>query len=296
MYSTISQVWIDTYNDNLIHALQQKDSRLVAFVSPGTMKGEKTRFNYVGKAAMHEVTEKTADTVFDDLSFWNRWISRRRFTFDTLLDKDADIENLLQNPCSDIVTAALMAAKRQKDLIIIASLFGTAYTGKQAETAVAFPDAQKLNVQLGSSNSSNTGLNLAKILEAGYMLDQAEIDPDEPRYFGITAYQKKELLNTTEIKNSDYNTVKALAEGKIDTYAGFKFVPTEQYTLTDGIRYLPVWTQQSVKFAIATDIATTVTVESLKNYAIHPHVEMAAGAVRLFDEGVLMVPCAETAA
>jgi len=298
MFNTINQVWIDTYKDNLIHSLQQKDSRLVALVSNDTMRGEKTRFNYIGKAAMHEKTDKGADTVFDDLTFWNRWISRRRFLYDTLLDQDEDIENLATNPTSDIVKAAMMAAKRQKDIVIVNAFFGTAWTGKEAETAVEFPDAQKLNIQLGSPSGApaNIGLTLAKILEAKYRFDAAEIDPDEPRYMGVTAYQVKELLNTTEIKNADYNSVKALAEGKIDTFAGFKFIQTEQFLHSDDktIRYLPAWTQESVKFAVSTDIQVNITVESLKNNSYHPHVEMACGAVRLFDEGVIMVPCAET--
>ena len=34
-----------------------------------------------------------------------------------------------------------------------------------------------------------------------------------------------ELLGTTEVTSSDYNTVKTLVSGDVDTFLGFKFIP-----------------------------------------------------------------------
>jgi hypothetical protein len=65
------------------------------------------------------------------------------------------------------------------------------------------------------------------------LLDDADIDPDRQRYFVTNPYNINQLLNTTEVKSSDYNTVKALAKGEIDTYMGFKFISHNRLAADD---------------------------------------------------------------
>eukprot|EP00828_Plagiopyla_frontata_P016340 TRINITY_DN2143_c0_g1_i4.p2 TRINITY_DN2143_c0_g1~~TRINITY_DN2143_c0_g1_i4.p2 ORF type:complete len:379 (-),score=27.49 TRINITY_DN2143_c0_g1_i4:666-1802(-) len=296
MPANIEQWWIDTYEENVLHALQQKDSRLSGCVSPGTMKGKRRRFNYLGEAEMTEMTGRNEDTIWTDDEFFNRWITARRFSKSSIIE-DEDVMRAFTEPNSDLVQAAVFAGRRQKDKVIIEAMNAVAYTGEDAETAVSLPDSQKLNVQLGSplGAPANTGMNLAKILEAKFLLDDADIDDDIPRFYTVTATQLKELLNTTEIKNADYNNVKALAEGKIDTFAGFKFIRVSSKIIpwANNIRVNFAWARDSVKFAVSKDIHTKCAELPSKNFNLGVQTRMRVGAVRLFDKGVVYVPCAE---
>jgi len=292
----IQQWWINTYEQNIIHTLQQSQTLLSSCVSPATMQGAKRRFNYLGAATMHEVTGKNDDTVWDDATQWNRWISRRNYAHSDLIDKHADIENSFCDPTSDLVKAAVMAGNRQKDLVIIGALNAVAWSGENAETSVTFPSTQKLDIQLGSPSGApaNVGLTLAKLKRAKFLLDRSQINPAEPRFMAITAMQLQDLLSTTEITNDQYANVKALVAGAVDTFLGFKFVQIELLPWASQIRSCFAWTKESVKFAISTDITTHSAPVPTKNFNLGVQTELGAGAVRLFDKGVVEIPCAET--
>jgi hypothetical protein len=64
-----------------------------------------------------------------------------------------------------------------------------------------------------------TGLTLAKLLSAKETMDGDDV-PENGRVIVCTSDQISDLLNTTEIKSSDFNTVKALARGEIDSFLG----------------------------------------------------------------------------
>lgn len=68
-----------------------------------------------------------------------------------------------------------------------------------------------------------TNLTVEKIREAARRLDINNI-PATDRYFVAHYNQKFSLLGQTETTSSDFNTVKTLVEGSIDSFYGFKFI------------------------------------------------------------------------
>ncbi len=103
---------------------------------------------------------------------------------------------------------------------VIAALGGTSYTGETGSTSVTLPAGQKPY----SASNQTTGLTVDKLLEAKKILDLADVDPSLPRFIVVSPKQISDLLNTTEVKSSDFNTVKALAQGQLDSFLGFKFI------------------------------------------------------------------------
>ena len=67
-----------------------------------------------------------------------------------------------------------------------------------------------------------TDLNIAKLTLISAFMDDNEVPP-ENRHMMFSAKGKKSLLNSTQVTSSDYNSVKALVNGQIDTFMGFKF-------------------------------------------------------------------------
>src|SRR5690606_11910239 len=103
------------------------------------------------------------------------------------------------------------------------ALGGNAYSMDEddAASAVPLPAAQKIP-------HGNAGFTLQKWLQMKEIIDSSDVDPDEPRFLIITAKQVTNVLTTTEIKSADYNSVKALSEGRIDTFLGFKVIRTQR--------------------------------------------------------------------
>jgi hypothetical protein len=88
-------------------------------------------------------------------------------------------------------------------------------------------DDQSIIDALNAGNGSTvvaggTKLTVAKLRAAAKNLNAVEA-PAEDRYF-LTDHQGLDsLLAETEVTSSDYNAVKALVQGDVDTFLGFKF-------------------------------------------------------------------------
>ncbi len=73
-----------------------------------------------------------------------------------------------------------------------------------------------------SIGGSATNLNMAKLREASRLLNTANV-PAEDRFILIHASQLSSLLSETAVTSSDFNSVKALVQGDINTFMGFTF-------------------------------------------------------------------------
>jgi len=78
----------------------------------------------------------------------------------------------------------------------------------------------------GSTTTVGDGtaaFSVALIASAAQNLDENNV-PSEDRTIIFTPKQKEQLLGETEATSSDYNSVKTLVAGEIDTFYGFKFI------------------------------------------------------------------------
>jgi hypothetical protein len=153
---------------------------------------------------------------------------------------------------------------RQIDDCIITALGGAAYGGHTGGTTINNYDVGECRLvqsdgtiqTAGSdwSDTTETALTIAKLLTCKQLLDDAEIDPERQRYFLTNPYNLNQLMNTTEVKSSDYNTVKALAQGQVDTFMGFKFIMSTRLVADDtdtGATKCYAFAQDAIVLAIA---------------------------------------------
>ncbi len=73
-----------------------------------------------------------------------------------------------------------------------------------------------------SIGGAGTNLNMAKLREASRLLNTANV-PAEDRFILIHASQLSSLLSETAVTSSDFNSVKALVQGDINSFMGFTF-------------------------------------------------------------------------
>lgn len=283
----VNEAFIQQYSQSVVTLAQQKGSRLRDAVRVENHRGKAAYYDRIGKTSAVKRTTRHGDTPRIDVPHSRRRVTLVDYDWADLID-NVDKVRMAGDPTSHYVTAASYAMGRAMDDEIIAAAFDSAYAGESGQTPVAFPGEQVVPV-------SASGLTLDKLLYAKELLDTAEVDPDEPRFIAVSARQMSNLLNTTEIKSADYNTVKALSQGQLDTFLGFKFLRTQRLLANgSGHRRVIAWAQSGILLSVGMEPTAKITERPDKNYSTQIYFSMSIGATRMEEERVVEIPCVES--
>lgn len=286
MPESIEQYYVEQYQNTIRILVQQKTSRLEGTtIPPIQVTGDALYWERMGATEAVELVTRHDDTPNIEVDHSRRKQTATPRVWATLLDTQDQVR-MLVDPKNYYNQIARMAFNRAKDSVIITALGGTSYSGQAGATAVVLPAAQKIA-------HGSVGLTLTKLLTAKEMLDADEVDEEMERYIVVAARQITNLLETTEVKSADYNTVKALVEGKINTFMGFKFIRTQLLDLTASVRYCYAYAKGAIGFGTLKDIESKIDQRSDKNYAWQVWGQMDIGATRIEEEQVIEIACSE---
>ncbi len=285
MPETIDQYFVQQYQNTIRILCQQKDSRLEGTtIPPVKMEGEYLYWERLGASEAIELNTRHGDTPNIEADHSRRRSTAQPYVWATLLDR-TDAARMLVDPKGPYQETARNAMNRRKDRVILAALGGSAYSGKAGATAVTLPAAQKIA-------HGSVGMTISKLLQAKQLLDEAEA-PADNRYFVCPSESIIDLLGTTEVTSADYNTVRALASGQIDSFLGFKFIQTElvysENSSTTTTWYCYAYCKGAIGYGNIEDITVRLTERADKNYAWQPYVSMDLGATRIEEEMVVEV-------
>ncbi len=139
-----------------------------------------------------------------------------------------------------------------------------------------------------------SGLTLAKLIAAKEILDSNDVDPSIPRYIAVSPKQITNLLDDPEVTSADYNTVRALVKGELDTYVGFKFITTNRLGLDgSGDRRCFAWAMDGIKLAVGKEPTARIDERADKSYATQVYYCMSVGATRMEEAKVVEIICDE---
>jgi len=95
--------------------------------------------------------------------------------------------------------------------------------------------------------------------------------------------------------SADYNSVRALVSGEIDTFMGFKFIRTEQINVDSSADQLVMcFHRAGIGLAIFDDVKARISERPDKRYSTQVYYEMTIGAARLEEERVVEIACDPT--
>jgi len=318
----ISESFVQQYRDNAVHLAQQMGSRLQDCVRKDPdVQGANYYFEKVGATGVTIITSRGGPTPFISTPQ-----SRRRVTFTTaawgeLINSDDRAKTLI-DPESEYMKAAKAAFGRYKDEVIIAAMTGNAFSGKDGQTAVAFPAGQlvadtALNNFSSLDVAANDGGHMSpqRLLKIGRSFALADVDPDEERFIAVGARQIwDDMLQHAVVNSADYNTLKAIAEGAVNSFSGFKFIMSNFMLLaggtstdvygnavpvitgaTAGDRYDVAWARSGIGLAVNEEIKAEVAKDPSRRYAVVPYMETAFGATRIEEARVVVAAVIETA-
>ena len=282
----ITTAFVEQYKSNVFHLAQQKGSKSRDAVRTESIVGKSHFFERIGSTAAVKRTSRHADTPRVDTPHSRRKVTMDDYDWADLID-DSDKVRLLISPQSEYAKAGAYAMGRTMDDVIIAAATGNAFGGVSGGSTIGLPAGQKIA-------HGSTGLTIAKLISAKEKLDAANVDPDEARTLVCSAKQISDLLGTTQITSSDFNSVKALVQGDIDTFMGFRFIRSERLgTDSNGNRQVLAFTNTSMGLALGKDIQTKISERADKNYSTQVYLCMTIGATRVEDEKVLEIACTE---
>ena len=307
--STIPQTYVDQFSSNVFHLSQQKDSRLLPFVRMEQVSSaQRAFFDRIGETEMIEKVGRASQTQFQDVEWSRRRVTYRDWVWAHPVDQEEKLR-LMHSPESELALAARQAAGRKQDEIIIGSALGQSFAGRDGSVAVSLGNDQKIGATDGSAFSKLT-VETLRLIREKFWENEAVMSEDETIELACTSRDIMNLLREEEITSADFNNVRALVNGEIDTFMGFRFhrlelLPQLAASLSfdpadgsvgSGSGSLPIganrcfaWVRDGVMMSLPQDIMGRVDERGDLNYATQVYLKFSMGGTRMEEKKVVEV-------
>lgn len=312
MSQIITEAFVQQYNSNVLMLSQQRGSILESTVRNESQKGTTQYFDRIGQVAATKKTGRHSSTPQMDTPHSRRAVTLSDYEWADLID-DQDKIRMLIDPTSEYSMAAAWAFGRAKDDEIIQAALGTAMSGQKGDIPVVLPNSQKY---ASNNGTTFTNLNVKALRDVKQIMDAKEILGK--RNFALCASQINSLLSQTEVTSADFNTVRALVNGEVNSFVGFDFKRIERIPLTTATsansktggqvnaavagdvvaltgtnRACFAYAEGSIILSKGEDFVTKISERDDKSYSTQVYARMSVGAVRMEDEAVVEVICKE---
>ena len=276
------------FTSNVELLLQQKQSRLMGKVNTGSYTGEAARpVAQFGEVEFGDNNDWYGPTTFSDLDHQQRWVFPSDKDLALKVAKEEEIR-MITSPKSPYAEAMRAAYARHYDRMVINGALGNNKIGKYNNLqTVALPTDQIID-------DGGEGLTLEKLNAMREMFDAAEVDDSDTRYLALSARQVTNLLETTEVKSADYNTVKALVKGELNSFMGFEFVRLQLLPLETGVRQCLAWVKSGLHVGIWNNLETHIDQRPDLKYLWQIYMKCTTGATRTQEKKVIRVDCVES--
>ena len=195
---------------------------------------------------------------------------------------------------SDIFQAGKVNFEERQELV---QLCGKAIGRRLDQLIIAALDAASSSLTVDNDiGGSNTNMNVAKIREAKLLLDKKNV-PQEDRALVIHADGLANLLSETSVTSSDFVNVKALVNGQVDTFLGFKVVSLGDrdeggLTLTGSARQCFAFHKASI--GLAENMSARTEIHYIPEKTSHlVNAMFSAGSTHIDAEGIVEITTEE---
>ena len=250
MSNQITTAFVQQFSANITTLSQQQGSILRGAVRQESVTGEKAFFDQVGSTAAVKRTSRHGDTPLVETPHSRRMVTMDSYEWSDLID-DADKVAMLADPTNVYAQSASFAIGRAMDDAIIEAATGTAKTGKSGGTSTTLPAGQQ--IAAGSAD-----LTIAKLIQTRKIFSQNSVDPSIPLHIVVGPEQIESLLNTTQVTSSDFNTVRALVSGQVDTFMGMQFHISNRLAKSGNNRTCFAFASDGITMAVGKDVMARI--------------------------------------
>ena len=197
---------------------------------------------------------------------------------------------------SDIFNQAKVNFDERQELVqVVAAAMGRRQDQMIIDALTASSTSLTVSNDIGGAD---TNLNVAKLREAKRLLDKNNVDPGD-RHIVIHANSLASLLSETAVTSSDFNSVKALVQGDINTFLGFTFHVmgdrSEGGLAIDGSNDRTAWAfhKTAVGYGEGIGMRTEINYIPEKTSWLVNEV-FSAGAIAIDAAGIVQITCRES--
>jgi hypothetical protein len=314
MSDQITTSFIQQYKAGWEELVQQRGSVLRDAVRVEMQEGKSSFYDQIGSVTPRERTTRHGDSPYMPTPHARRQCILKDYDWGDYVD-DQDKIRTLNDPTNMYVKASAMAMGRAMDEQIINAFFDVANTGESGGNQESFSDDGGSNVVSSATVSAPAGetaakgLTVDKLILAKKALDNNEADAGGQYHIACTATQIADLLGETDgrIVSSDYNNVKALVAGEVDTFMGFKFHRVNSNiasTKWGGItmtgtgaggtgRKIMAWAEDGLLLGIGKNPTARIAERPDKAFSVYVYNSMSIGATRMQGQKCVSIECLE---
>ncbi len=301
-----NEAWfIHAVNDTVIQLAQQKKSMIRGAIRTREgVTGKTDPWQRIGAVDMM-IPARDSDT-----EYVNPPQSKRRAV---LVDRAAaalidelDTVRMLTNPQSEVSQILTFARERELDKLTlsksatdIGGILGLATTvdeaGETTGTQAMLTAGGPLGIGQTIVNGA-AGMTLSKILDSKQLFDEQQVDVED-RYFFYSPRAMRKMLTDPNITSSDYNTVKALAQGGFPMDAqwmGYYWRQSVLMPKTGNIRSCIAFQKMGVGLSVGLIKEIEVDKATHKWNNTQVVIKLSAGAVRADDLAVVQIDIDES--
>ena len=280
MPDTQNAVYAQAYGANIMQLAQQNFSKLIntVYVKPN-VRGKTFFQDQIGQWSMEVKGGRNTATPNNDPQLARRMGTMVDYHDNRLLDRGDELRTI-SDPRSAYTIAAAKSLGRKIDEVIITAALAQAATGETGSTLVT-----NGNIILATA----AAMTLARIVAVKAQLDNEDVEMED-RYFVVTPAALDNLLNTTTVTSSDYNSIKALIRGEIDTWMGFKWIMSTRLAAVSASTLIGIAYQKyGICLAMAAQPLVRTDERSDLSYSWQVYYELNIGAVRLEEDRVVIL-------
>jgi len=276
MADTQNVIYAQAYAQNIMQLAQQKYSKLMGtvYVKPNIV-GKVFYQDQIGKWALSVKGGRNVQTPNNDPVLARRMGVMVDYHDNRMLDRGDELKSI-SDPKSAYTIAAASSIGRQFDDIILAAATGNSFSGESGSTTVT-----NGNTVLVTAASPT----VAQIAAIKKKFDDADVEMED-RYMVANTTLLNSLLGVTAATSADYNSVKALIRGEIDTWMGFKWIMS---TRVASGNVAIAYQKYGICLGLAAQPYVRTDERSDLSYSWQVYYEINAGAVRMEEERVVIV-------
>jgi hypothetical protein len=288
MSLSITNAFVEQYRNNVTMLTQQRGSKLRDFVTVNNGVVGKTVFTeQIGATEAKKRISRHSDSPLVDTPHKRRLYTMADYEWGDLIDK-ADRVRMLIDPTSTYAQSAAFAMGRVMDDVIIDALKDDASiedAGAQSTVSLS----QTIAKTFSDVGSNDDVLNIAKLRQAQQLFHTASVPEDEEKFIVVSPKGVQQLLGAKEVTSSDFNTVKALVNGEIDTFMGFRFIVSNRLPVSGTDRDAFAFTRSAIELGIGQDVMARIEERADKAFSTYVYYCMTLGATRLEEEKVVKI-------
>lgn len=287
----ITEAFVKDFRSGITLRSQQEFSRLRGCVRvEGGITGTEASFDHVSNRRPSKRTSRHGDTVLSDTPHDRRWVELNVYDDADMVDKP-DLVRTLTDPTN--VYSRSMAAgfgRLYDEVIMDAAISDSQKIGVDGASTVAFDADPAYSSILGFNGGAGVALALSHLQEVKEGFDSRE-QPTR-RFWAVNARFIRSLMVLDEVENFDFNTMKVLAEGEMNSYMGFEWKRVEDpiLKLSPGStgRQTIAWAEDSLLLGLGMDVSASIDRRPDKNNSTQVFYSADFGGARMEDKSVMM--------